>query len=500
MKRFFLLWISVLLGFSGCQMEIPISVIHTDAESLTEMITIKIYFKNGSADDPSNKKGLNNLTASLMSGSRTSDLTHQQIQSVLFPIAGEINFTSEKDVTVFTGSIHKDHLKSFLPIFLSKIFYPVFSQEEMDRSRDYLVRYLSEELPAQNDEELSKIGLEYILFDKHPYQYPPEGRVNDLYNITLDDIVKHHQHMLSPDNVMLGLSGAVSDEDIAVISDILNDVSWNDKFVHANEKVGQSKLPSSIFFIENNSPSVSISLGTPINLTRRDKDFYSLLVANSFLGEHRTFHGLLMNEIRTNRGLNYGDYSYIEHWAEDINEPPYAAPHIVRRQQYFSIWLRTIERENAAFVLKTALSVFNDWVDRGLSEDEFESAKNYLIHYSKLWTQTPERRLAFKMDSEFYGMNDYLTTIDSVLKDLTVENVNTAIKKYLVGRPLYISIVGSNAEELRAVLLSENPTLPIYPTNKIISQELLEADDRISRRIISADSVRVVRSEELFEE
>ena len=47
-------------------------------------------------------------------------------------------------------------------------------------------------------------------------------------------------------------------------------------------------------------------------MTRRDDEFYALAVANSYLGEHRTFNGKLMQDLRGKRGLNYGDYSYDE--------------------------------------------------------------------------------------------------------------------------------------------------------------------------------------------
>ena len=59
------------------------------------------------------------------------------------------------------------------------------------------------------------------------------------------------------------------------------------------------------------SIATAVSAGFPTRVTRKDDDWYPLLVANSYLGEHRTFNGVLMNELRGKRGLNYGDYSYI---------------------------------------------------------------------------------------------------------------------------------------------------------------------------------------------
>ena len=69
--------------------------------------------------------------------------------------------------------------------------------------------------------------------------------------------------------------------------------------------------------VEKPADATAISIGFPIDVTRRDDDFYALAVANSYLGEHRTFNGKLMQDLRGKRGLNYGDYSYIEDFIQE---------------------------------------------------------------------------------------------------------------------------------------------------------------------------------------
>ena len=76
-----------------------------------------------------------------------------------------------------------------------------------------------------------------------------------------------------------------------------------------------------VTIVEKPADSTAISLGFPIDVTRRDDDFYALAVANSYLGEHRTFNGKLMQDLRGKRGLNYGDYSYIEDFIQEGHAP-----------------------------------------------------------------------------------------------------------------------------------------------------------------------------------
>ena len=96
-----------------------------------------------------------------------------------------------------------------------------------------------------------------------------------------------------------------------------------------------------VTIVEKPADATAISLGFPLDVTRRDDDFYALAVANSYLGEHRTFNGKLMQDLRGKRGLNYGDYSYIEDFIQDGLE------HLPRAEQPAAaaglhIWLRPV--------------------------------------------------------------------------------------------------------------------------------------------------------------
>ena len=59
-------------------------------------------------------------------------------------------------------------------------------------------------------------------------------------------------------------------------------------------------------------------------------------------------------QIRELRGLNYGDYSYIESFPEggERSMPPVNVP---RRRHLFEIWIRTLPTAQAPFALRAAL-------------------------------------------------------------------------------------------------------------------------------------------------
>ncbi len=236
--------------------------------------------------------------------------------------------------------------------------------------------------------------------------------------------------------------------------------------------------------------ATAISLAFPIEITRSDDDFYPLLVANTYLGDHRTFNGVLMNELRAKRGLNYGDYSYVEAFQQDGGST-FALPNVPRRQQEFSIWIRPVAPENAHFALRGAIFYLRRLVDRGMSPEEFLSMREYLTSYSKLWVQSLDRRLGYQLDSRFYGTAFYIDEIERRLATMTVEDVNRAVKKHLDRWDFRVAMVASNADEL-ASAVKENRKSPVTYQTSGASEDVLAEDREIEVLPLPIESVKVV--------
>ena len=78
-----------------------------------------------------------------------------------------------------------------------------------------------------------------------------------------------------------------------------------------------------------------------IEITRAHPDFAALSIARVYLGEHRASSGVLYQRIRQVRGMNYGDYAYIEAFPRGMFQffPEAGVP---RRAQLFEVWIRPI--------------------------------------------------------------------------------------------------------------------------------------------------------------
>jgi len=184
---------------------------------------------------------------------------------------------------------------------------------------------------------------------------------------------------------------------------------------------------------------------------------------------------VLMQRMRGERGLNYGDYAYAEHFEQE-GWTRFPLPNTGRRQQYFSIWIRPVRPEQAHFATRMAVRELRRFAEDGLAEADFERIRTFLDRYYALYLQTESRRLGFAIDDAFYGVDEaYLERLRAAWRSLTVQEVNAAIRRHVRPERLHIAMVASGAEALADALASDAPSPIEYPAE--VSAEV-QAEDR----------------------
>jgi zinc protease len=471
----------------------PIKVVELSNAS-SPLVSVRLQFAAGSIHDPAGKEGLASLTSAMISDSGTAKRSYTDLIEALYPMAAAINANVDREVTLIAGTVHRDKLADYTALLEEALLTPGFSQSDFDRNKEQLSAALTNNLRS-NDEALGLELLQDKVYEGHPYGHSPVGTVEGLKNITLDDVKAFYKQHYTQANLMLGVAGGYPKTYLAKLQ---QDLAALPKGTESNKDLPPTpKIEGRNFtVVEKQTGSVGIHFGFPLPVNRADADYYPLMVANSFLGEHRTFNGRLMNQLRGKRGLNYGDYSYIEYWAN----APFTSnptPNVPRREQYFSVWIRPVVPVDAQFALRAGLYEVQRLRDKGMTKEEFELTRDFVLNYSKLWAQSQSRRLGFMMDSKFYGMPYYIDEIDARLKKLTVDDVNAAIRKYLQTDNYEAVFVTANAQQLKDTLQKDDPSPKTY--NAQPEPEVVEADKTIQALKVKPTSVEIVPIDQLFQ-
>ncbi len=250
--------------------------------------------------------------------------------------------------------------------------------------------------------------------------------------------------------------------------------------------------------IEKQTRSVAISLGTTLDVKRGDPDYPALLIAQSYLGQHRASGGRLWNRMRELRGLNYGDYAYIEYFPQGMFrfEPE---PNLARQQQLFQIWIRPVPPPAAHFALRLAMFELDKLIKDGLTPEDFERTRSFLTKNVNLLMKTRQAELGYAIDSLYYGIPEYGSYIRKSLAKLTVKDVNEAIQRRLRTDDIRIVAVAQNCEELKKKLLSNALSPMTYNSPK--PEDLTEEDKIVERFRIGfkPESVEIVPVATVFE-
>jgi zinc protease len=173
-------------------------------------------------------------------------------------------------------------------------------------------------------------------------------------------------------------------------------------------------------------------------------------------------------------------------------------PNLGRRAQLFEIWIRPVEPRHAVFALKAALFELRKLIANGLSLEQFDETRAYLLKNIYVTTKTQDQQLGYALDSRWYGMGDYVETMRSALAGLTVEDVNAAIRRHLDGENLHVVMIAKDAEGLREELLSGAFTSIEYGSAK--PEDLLAEDREIGAIDLGLvpERVRVTPVDQVF--
>ncbi len=462
------------------------------------IVTFRFVFRTGAAADPKSKEGAAALTAAMLSEGGTKELTYKQVIEKMFPMAASVNSQVDKEMTTFSGSTHRDNLEAYYKVFRSMVLDPGWRPEDFERVRQDAINYLKVSLRGSNDEELGKEVLYDQIYQGTRYGHENVGTISALEKMTIADLQAFYKTHYTQRNLIIGLAGGfpVGFAD-RVKKDFEGKMAVGVK--EDLEPLDVKKIEGrQVTMVEKQTRSVAYSIGFPIDVRRGDPDFLALLVTEAYLGQHRNSTGLLYQRMRELRGLNYGDYVYIEYFPQGMYrfEP---APNLGRISQIFQIWIRPVEPPTAEFALRLAMFELDKLVNKGLDEESFERTRSFLQKYTNLLMKTNDAELGYLIDSKYYGIPDYRSYVQNGLAKLTLADVNRAIKKHLQTENLDIVVVAQGCEALKKKLVNGEPSPMTYNSPK--PEEVMAEDKTVASYPlkIKEDNVKIVPVDEVFQ-
>ncbi|MFA7541171.1 MAG: insulinase family protein, partial [Lysobacterales bacterium] len=488
---------AVAAAIAGRAEPVAIPVLALDSNS--PLIEVSLLFDAGAAYDPPGKAGLAALTAAMISQGGTARRSFEELQQAFYPLASGLQAQVDKRMLRLSGSIHRDNLDTWYGLVREMLLEPGLREDDFQRLKQLQINAVRVNLRGNNDEELAKEVLyETVYGADHPYGRLNAGHAGDLESITLDDVRGYFADAFTAQRVRIGLSGPTGDAFVQQLVADLNRLGHGQApalDVGAPEPAAQRQA----IVIEKETPAVAVSFGWPIDVRRGHADWPALWLLRSYLGEHRNSSALLYQRIREQRGMNYGNYAYIEYFPNGMfltsPEPNYA-----RDNDLFQIWLRPLRDNNdALFATRAALFELQRLRDDGIPEDRFEATRDFLMKATAINTASGRARLGYAMDSQWFDIPPFLDYVRTSLAALSHEQVNQVIARYLDPSSAQFVFVTRQAAELADALAADTPSPIQYNTDK--PAQLLAEDALIAELPLELGSgqIRIVDVETVFE-
>lgn len=217
--------------------------------------------------------------------------------------------------------------------------------------------------------------LKSILFKGTPLQAPSNGTKESIESIALEEVKGFIAGHLDLSNLIVVVGGDIDQEkikeDIAALIDSLK-VGTKRELLHVkvNEKATNT-------IEKRNTKQAYIYFGSPYNMRYNDKELYKAKVATFILGSSG-FGSRLMEEIRVKRGLAYSAYARVN---------------FSKSSNYFMGYLQT-KLESMQEAKETVLEVIETFVKEGVTQEELDQAKRFLLGSEPLRVETLSQRLS----------------------------------------------------------------------------------------------------------
>jgi zinc protease len=435
-------------------------------------VDLAIAVHAGSAFDALGNEGLAALTARAMVEAGAGDRTADEVREALLPTGNDLEVVIDREWVSFRLRCHPDHAATCIDLLADVLVRPTFAEPDVERLRDEAIHAVTDGL-LENDEALGWELLQAVLYEGHPYGHPPAGRAGVLPLLGAEQARAFHAQRYVREAMIAGIAGGYSADDRTHLVTRLAEVTAHaaPRFVTMDPPpvVGRSLLAA-----DTATPVTGIHLGHPLDVGRNHADWPALLVATTALGSHRQSFGRLFRALRGERGLNYGDYAYIEHYVE---RPGTSAPEqvVLRSDPAFTVWIRPTSIDNGPLALQLAIDEVTTWVDEGLTQQELDDVRAWLL--GSLAVQAPDagRQQLYALEAAASGTPDLLVFLPQVLPALTLEQVNEAIETHIRPRDLRVVAVSGEAQAFADAIEATDDDAPDLgmdgANNRVLSAE-----------------------------
>lgn len=384
----------------------------------------------GSASDPAGKGGRAAFSAALLNEG-AGEMTAQQFAEALDNEVISLSINSSADQLNIRVRCLRENAKRAGELLALALGQPTLAEAPQAQVKAQLHSLIAqlEENPNYQAQQL----LTARAFKNHPYANPPYGTRESIAALSAQDVRDYLNLYVTRGNVRVSAAG---DVDAGLLKEMLTPVvealPANDTGAVAVTQTSPQGGGETLTQVTQ-LPQTVITFVAP-GIARSDKRFYAAYLLNHVLGGG-SLSSRLGQALRQKSGMAYSVDTDLD---------------VRRGVSLFSGALST-RNATAETALKDLKAVLQDVRDKGVTSDECNDAKSYVLGSFPLQLDRTSTISSMLFSMQLYGLGeDYLAKRAGYFKNVSCADINAVAHDLLAPEKLLYAIVGGTTKDTPA--------------------------------------------------
>ncbi len=367
------------------------------------------------------------VAALLDKGSKT--LNREQVQDRLDALNTEVSVSASTGRVTITLKSRRDQLPAAIELVGEMLRNPAFAPDALDEFKRMVQTGIEQQRKdpgALARNTLDRLGNPYPRGD---VRYKPsfEELADDYRSLTIERLRDFHTRFYGAGS---GEFAAVGDLDApkvkAALQSALDGWDAGAPFTRVPQPLVAVK-PELLLIVTPDKPNANMLVRLPVRLNDTDADYPALTVANHLLGAGGSSR--LWKRVRERQGLSYDVRSQVD-WNNIDRNSIWQASAIFAPQNRAKV--ETAFREELARA-----------ITEGFTPQELAEGKASLLNFRQL-SRAQDASVAFTMANNLYLGRTFAMQgqVDASIGQLTLEEVNAALRKYITPEQLVLAFAG----------------------------------------------------------
>ncbi len=181
-------------------------------EHKAPVVTIQLWYKVGSRNEPIGKTGISHMLEHMMFNG-TPTIGPKQFSLTVQRNGGQDNAYTTADYTAYYEDFAGDRVLFGLELEADRMAHLLLGEKEFLPERQVVIEERRLRIEDQPANVLGEV-MRATAFLAHPYRWPVIGWVSDIEGYTRDDLVEHYRTYYTPNNATLIVAGDIKREEL----------------------------------------------------------------------------------------------------------------------------------------------------------------------------------------------------------------------------------------------------------------------------------------------